>query len=391
MAVREAWQDAVAKRYGYDEDFPAEFGEWMKKQGISADWSKRYWRAHWEVPGPTFAQEMLHRTSMTKDDYKTLLKIADYPSKFRDWMTEVAYAPYTRVDIRRMYRIGVIQTWEELIRSYKDIGYDDDKAEKLAEFTVLEYGEEEKEATKADVLAAYEIARFTKDEAAAMLGEMGYPDWVIEVYLTRTDLKREVRVTAEQIKYVKTQYVNQLYSKSDVYAKLGAIPLAASEIARYLDEWDITREAKTTRPSRTDLRKFFVQNAMSEAELRQELRGYRLSAKYIDWYVEDAKRELVQLAQADAEKARAEAEKIQKSLIKSDADIETADIAIFIADANLAIADLKMSASEDMTLDDLQVVLDTINEYKRLILELRVQKAEVRKAYLESIAPPPPP
>ncbi len=50
MAVREAWNEEVARRFEYDADFPAEVGEWTAKQGMAPEWAKRYWRAHWQIP-----------------------------------------------------------------------------------------------------------------------------------------------------------------------------------------------------------------------------------------------------------------------------------------------------------------------------------------------------
>lgn len=382
MAVREAWDDGVAARYGYDADFPAPFAEWMHKQGYDPEWAKMWWRAHWEVPGPTLAREMLHRTDMTEADYATLLKIADYPVTWRRWMTEVAYEPYTRVDIRRMFQVGVLKTYAELVHAYNDIGYDNEKAAKLADFTVLEYGETEREATKVEVLSAYGIGRLSQAETRGYLAEMGYPAWVIDTYIARVDLGRSNGIAASQISHSQTMYVNGQMSKTDVYTALNKIPLASAEIDRYLEEWEIVRTAKIARPSRTDLRKFFVQNEVDEAVFRQELRGYQLSERYIDWYVADAKRDLVKAAQDIAEKARAEALKVRTSAEKTVYDIQVADIAVQIAQLNLTIADLKASSSPDMTMEQLTQLGTMVVDCQRQIKALQLQKAQVWASYL---------
>jgi hypothetical protein len=382
MAVRDAWNEGVAARYGYDEDYPAEFAEWMKKQGFDEGWSRRWWRSHWELPGPTMAMEMLHRTSMTRDDYATLLKIADYPAKFRQWMTEIAYSPYTRVDIRRMYSVGVLKSYDELVRAYKDIGYDDDKAKKLSDFTVLEYGETEREATKTEVLNAYGIGRLSLQETRVYLADMGYPGWVVDTYITRVDLGRTVGIAKSQIGHAQTMYVNGQMSKTDVYTALGKIPLASAEIERYLEEWEISRTAKIARPSRADLLRFFLQNEMQEAEFRQELKGFRLSDRYIDWYVADAKRKLVLQAQKESDDALAEQMKVHAAAVKSATDIAIADIAVQIAQLNLTIADLKASATPDMTLEEVDELTNTVRSCQIQIKTLQLKKAQTWKAYL---------
>lgn len=384
MAVREAWDDSVATRYGYNADFPTPFGEWMRKQGYDEEWARRWWRAHWQVPGPTLGAEMLHRTSMTEADYANLLKVADYPSQWRQWMTEVAYAPYTRVDIRRMYQVGVLTTYAELVRAYKDIGYKQDKAEKLADFTVLEYGETEREATKVEVLSAYGIGRLSQAETRAYLAEMGYPGWVIDTYIARVDLGRANGIAASQISHAQTMYVNGQMSRTDVYTALNMIPLASAEIDRYLQEWEISRAAKVARPSRADLLRFFLQNEMSEAEFRQELAGFRLSTRYIDWYVADAKRKLVLQAQKEAEDAQAEADKVRISTTRTTYDIQIADINVQIARLNLTIAELKAGDAKAMSLAEVTEISATIVGCQVEIKTLQVAKAQLWRQYLES-------
>jgi len=384
MAVREAWNDGVAARYGYDADFPPEFAEWMSKQGFDPEWSRRWWRAHWELPGPTMARDMLHRTDMTEADYETLLKIADYPQTFRRWMTEVAYEPYTRVDIRRMYQVGVIKTYAELVHAYNDIGYDNDKAGKLADFTVLEYGETEREATKTEVLNAYGIGRLSQADTRAYLKEMGYPDWVIETYITRVDLGRVNGLAAKQISHAQTMYVNGQMSKTEVYTMLNGIPLSAAEIERYLAEWEISRTAKIARPSRADLLKFFLQNMVTEADFRLELKGWRLSDRYIDWYVADAKRKLVLQAQKEVADADAEALKVRASTVKTATDVQIADIAVQIAQLNLTIADLKASSSPDMDMQQVTELGQLVVQCQLQIKALLLQKAQVWAAYLRT-------
>lgn len=382
MAVREAWDDGVAARYGYDADFPAPFAEWMHKQGYDEEWAHRWWRAHWEVPGPTMGAEMLHRTSMTEADYATLLKVADYPAQWRQWMTEVAYAPYTRVDIRRMFQVGVLTTYAELVRAYQDIGYKEDKAEKLADFTVLEYGETEKEATKSEVLSAYQIGRLSPSEARGYLAEMMYPAWMIDAFIARVDLTKANALAKQQIDYAKTLYVNGQFSKSDVYTILNKIPLTSAEVEMYLAEWDIARSAKDARPTRADLRKFFVENLILESDFRAELHGWHLSAKYVNWYVADAKRDLVKTAQVDVTSASTESLRVGTAVAKTVYDVQVADIAVQIAKLNLTIADLKASSTPEMTLAELTELGDLVVSCQLQIKTLQLQKAQVWAAYL---------
>ena len=117
------------------------------------------------------------------------------------------------------------------------------------------------------------------------------------------------------------------------------------------------------------------------------LRAQRYTEDAIDWYVARSKRYLVEQARKDAEAAMAEAEKLERAKIKSTYDIDVANINIQIAQANLAIADLKASVTPEMTYEEYQSVMQSVQEYQLLIKELKLQKAQVRKDYLESIKP----
>lgn len=384
MAVREAWRDDIAAKYGYDADFPAEFAQYAAKRGMSADWCKRYWRAHWSLPGPTMAREMLHRTDMSLDDYETLLRIADYPATFRRWMTEVAYTPFTRVDVRRMYKVGVIPDIAGVIEAYKDIGYNDEKAGKLAEFTIMEYGEDERDATKADVVAAYSLGRLSAAETTTILLDLGYQSWIVDLYLARADLKESNALAAEVIKHTKTMYTNRQISRTDAVAKLAALPLPGPEIDRYIEAWDITRLARVGRPSRSELKALFLDNVLDEGDFRTELAGHKLSERYIGWIVESCLVELADLARKEQERALKEAERLETATVKTEKDVTLAGLDVEIADANLAIADIKLNLFTLETYADIDAAKLQIVEYKKLLAELRKEKAEVRKAYLEA-------
>ena len=210
MAVRDAWRDDIAARWGYDEDFPAQAAEWGEKLGYSQDWLRRYWRAHWELPSPQMIFEMMHRKVITPEQADEALKVADYPAGWRQRLMKISYAPYTRVDVRRMYGLGVLTTRDEVKRAYMDIGYDDDKAEHLTEFTVR-YEDDDgsnklakyKELTQSQLSKAFRGGHIDETEYRTQLSRIKYtPDdieWLVgfnefQAALDLTpDLRKEYR------------------------------------------------------------------------------------------------------------------------------------------------------------------------------------------------------
>ncbi|GAJ24320.1 unnamed protein product, partial [marine sediment metagenome] len=117
MAVREAFTPAIAAKFGQYEDLPPAYVDWVQRKGLSKDWAERYWAAHWSLPSPMQGFEMLHRGAINFDELDMLLRALDVMPFWRDKLTKIAYRRLTRVDIRRMYKAGVL-TEAEVYESY---------------------------------------------------------------------------------------------------------------------------------------------------------------------------------------------------------------------------------------------------------------------------------
>ena len=50
MAVREVFTPEIAERFGQFEDYPPDFTDFAKQQGVSEEWARNYWAAHWALP-----------------------------------------------------------------------------------------------------------------------------------------------------------------------------------------------------------------------------------------------------------------------------------------------------------------------------------------------------
>lgn len=285
MAVREAWNDQTATTFGYDADFPTEFGEWAEKIGLSKDWARRFWRAHWELPGVREGFEMLHRRIINDDELKTLLLARDIPVFWRDRLIKLSYNPYTRVDVRRMFAAGVVSV-QEVYDNYRDIGYDDEHANKLTDWTIEEYGETGRELTKSDVIASYTDNIINEGQAIAMLDALGYVQAEILILLARADLKRQARYEKELTETVRVAFVGRRIQEDKVFAQLSALNPPAGFIEERLTIWRLQRERNLTRPSKADLKKLWIQGVIDDVTLKEEMLGRNYTNKYTDWYIQ---------------------------------------------------------------------------------------------------------
>lgn len=141
MMVRDTFDEAVVKQFQYDAQFDLKFtGQakaWCRAQGISEDVMRHIWRAHWRLPSPTQAFEMLHRLrplavddelTVTKADVKKLLEVDDLAPFWQDRLIAISYRPIRRIDLRRGYFLGAYQETETKLR-LQDLGYDEETAE----------------------------------------------------------------------------------------------------------------------------------------------------------------------------------------------------------------------------------------------------------------------
>lgn len=345
MAVREAFTpDAIAK-YGLGDKWPQVFGDWAEKRGVPEEWAKRYWYAHWVLPSPTMGFEMLHRKEIDKDELRDLLTYADIVPWWIEKLINISYTPYTRVDIRRMYDLGVLSPGE-LVEAHEDIGYSREKAEKMADFVKSLYIESDVEKTKVEVLAAYRSGMYSPAEAQGFLIALGKTPDYAGFLLSLEDFKREQALIAEHLRQIKTLFVNGELDRGGASAKLSALDLAAERITRLLDEWQITKDAKVARPSKAMIKDYYKQGIISDPVARVELDKRRYPDYVIAWMIRDWDQEIAEAASKEAERLQKEEERIVKAEFKTNRQVAIAHLSVEIATLKLAIAELKLAEYE---------------------------------------------
>lgn len=285
MAVREAFTPEIVEQFELYAELPSEMVSWAEKQGLSRDWAKAYWASHWTLPSLTMGYEMLHRGEIDDDTMEMLIKAHDISPFWRDKLLAISYSPYTRVDVRRMYATGVIgQT--EVKQTYLDLGYNEEKANNLTNFTVALANSTERDLTKSEVLYGFEHGFFSPEETDALLFALDYDQAEADYYKTRVDYKRYQKVVKETVKSVGLQYVANQIDQTEVYGQLGFLNLPAEQMNRYIREWDIKKQAKTKRLTAERLVKFRGKEVINDTEFSSEMSGLGYSQRYISWYLE---------------------------------------------------------------------------------------------------------
>lgn len=283
MAYRGSFDPESRRKWPWAFDTPSAFVEWAGKLGISKDWAEKYWYMHWTQPGVREMFEMMHRGAITADDLDHTLKVIGYSDYWIEKLKTITYAPYTRVDVRRMHDLGVIGD-EELIRSYMDLGYDEEKARGMAEFTVRYNMESERTLTRTQVIDAYQENLLDKEGALSELELMGYSRARAEFLLAFEEYKedRDYRDTA--VDNVRDRYQNNLITKQEAYDKLSALDVDGRRIEVLIDKWSLNKFEDRKVPSKTDLDKFLRNGIIDNDRYWQEMQKLGYNFEYIEWY-----------------------------------------------------------------------------------------------------------
>lgn len=285
MAVREAFTPEIAARFGQYEDFPAPLAEWGKKKGLSEDWTQRYWAAHWALPSPSQGFEMLHRGVIDTADLQMLLRAQDVMPFWRDKLTKIAYRPLTRVDVRRMYREGVLDE-AGVYEAYLYHGYSDKNAEAMTEFTVKWVLSQQAKFTSKDVIAAYTKRMINKSEARELLADLGIKYEAIAYILSRADYKRLWDLTDEKIKGIRNLYKKGVYDENAARDQLSKLALPAEQITVLFEQWWFEKRGELAPTwTKAETLNFAGEGIITKDRARIELERMGYDSEHVSIYI----------------------------------------------------------------------------------------------------------
>lgn len=285
MAVREAFSPGTARRFGQYEDFPSEFEEWAEKLGLSKEWSQRYWAAHWDLPSITQGFDMLHRGIIDQSDLTLLLKAKDVMPFWRDRLIQMAYKPLTRVDVKRMYQLGVLST-SEVYESFLKLGYDRENASNMTDYVQRQTEESMVHTARDDIVKAFTnrmIDRFTAD---SMLSKIGIPRSLIQFMLDDAEYQREWEYVDNQIMAIRNLYKKGEFDGNEARNELLQLDLPTDQIDVLLQQWYYNKKAIGTKTfSKAEIVKFVKTGLIDDERARLEFKGLGYDQYHIDIYM----------------------------------------------------------------------------------------------------------
>ncbi len=303
--AREVFEDRMITRYGLDDEYGNLRLDDFYKAGMTDDQIKNFWRAHWEHASWIQVTEMLHRGLLqlesgvpdlpktraewiTRDgEGKAALndwyRLVEIPPFWREKLTAMSFSPLTRVDVRRMHKVGILSR-DELYAAYRTHGFDDTNAERMTDFTIRFNAESDRVLTRSEIERLYRQQTLTRLEAEARLEDLNYGAQEIALILDSANV-----ATLERSRELVKSELRQLYQqglrpKGEITGALAELGYDVVSIGALFDLWDVEQPAKLKTPSRTDLDKFVAAGIINLTTWSAEYAGLGYDMKYQQWY-----------------------------------------------------------------------------------------------------------
>ncbi len=277
MAVREVYSPEIATEFGLFEEFPPQFAEEAAKQGLSEETAQQFWGAHWDLPSPNMGFEMFHRRIIDEDTLHLLMRALDIMPFWRDKLIALAYNPLTRVDVRRMHALDVLDD-EGVTNAYLDLGYSPENAARMTEFTIR-YNEEtstlgserQRELTTAQLLRLFRDGLTSEVETVSNLVGLGYSGDDAEILVTREFIQLELDEREDEkraiIEMVKAGNLDIVQAQ----VELAKLNFSQAEIDIILNRLEREMAIKSKAPSEEKLVTMYKKRILSREELRESL------------------------------------------------------------------------------------------------------------------------
>jgi hypothetical protein len=357
FAVREAFDIQIINKFQYADEIPKNIENFVAQQGLAgetgtvkpasmgidgkpdperpATWFDLYWFAHWELPSLTQGYDMLHRlypnsphgpspdvkggNAFVDADIDLLLKSQDIPPYWRNRLKAISYLPLTRVDVRRMYQVGTLEL-DEVYHAYRAIGYNDENAENLTEFTkeLAEQAENKKHNAFSlkQIINFYDQGLIDRQSAINHLKELKYSEQDADEVLIAADLQQQYDTNKRMIDTVRRAYFEGQFGDFDIIDHLLPIGIKLEYGQKLVREWHFEKELKAKHISADKAVNYFKRSLIDEDELTLRLQNLNYEKKDITRIVTDARQQQDDFEEKKQEKKDKDMERLQDKLAR---------------------------------------------------------------------------
>jgi hypothetical protein len=266
----------VLQLFGQMEDLPQIFLQEAAKVGLSPEQATNYWAAHWQLPSTMQGFEMLHRRIIDEETLRVLLRALDVMPYWRDKLIQLSYNPLTRVDVRRMYGLGVLDK-DGVYNSYLDGGYSPENAKLMTDFTVKYESDETTGISRAAIMDAYNKDIVTYDEMAEWFDAFGYTDVIKKFWLDTAEYNKALAEIESSSTELINQYRRGIKTAEQVRTELQTQNLPSAYVNATVSKMVSEESKKVVLPTRSDIDNWLSLDIIDEKQYADYLkkRGYR--------------------------------------------------------------------------------------------------------------------
>jgi hypothetical protein len=278
FVVREVFDPETQANFYRLHPPPKEYLDAVAKAGMPAEQAKWYWDAHWELPSLTMGYDMLHRGIIDRQQLYDLMVAQDVMPGWRERLMDVSYHPYTRVDVRRMYDLKVLGP-ADLVKAYKDGGYDQEHAEKLAQWTMLASVGKERSAARSTLDRLYLRDLLPPAEYEDGLRALRFGEDAIALIRLDMDTRKDETRMENLRETVHSNYLVGAITPETARANLIIFGTTAIEAERYLATWRAERVRLAPKVPLADLKEWLRNGLLKQGEFRTQMEraGYELA------------------------------------------------------------------------------------------------------------------
>ena len=228
---------------------------------------------------------MLHRGVIQESDLNLLLRAQDVMPFWRDKLTQIAFRPLTRVDVRRMYREGVLDE-AGVYEAYLDHGYAEENAKRMTEFTIRQTLSAQAKFTSTDVVSAFAKRMINRGDARMLLADLGIPSDNISYIIDRAEYKRLWDLTESRIAGIKNLYKKGVYDENTARAKLLQLNLPSDEVDVLFEQWWYEKVGELAPTwTKAETLRFAKAGTITKARAQKELESMGYDREHVDIYL----------------------------------------------------------------------------------------------------------
>jgi hypothetical protein len=357
--VRDAADDNVAKKYGYDEGFTDKYTgpmkAWGKAIGLDDEYFKYQWRSHWRTPSFTQLGEMLARLrpdrpevkewntelenlpvtanpaligpkplQITPDEVAKALQVDDMAPGWVYQLMAISTTPINRTDSVRAYMIGAFDE-NRLYHAFRDVQYSDRDAK-----TLVEYYKQDKARRNRNVSGVWSIKKIvryfkegllTRQVAFDLLRPLGPNDAAANAILNGADQEIAADILRIKLRGLRRGFMYGEFNAADARKLLVQWGMDDEQCTRVLNVWRIERDSRWRQPTVSMLAKWLKDGiiGLEEARVRLYNLGYnstdadRIIAGALKWNFGDEPPTPDELSEAISEHVKNQKEAKDKS------------------------------------------------------------------------------